>query len=240
MQSIIKNIFGRHLFLTNTGISFGLSGIGDLLEQKMESNQKQKNKFNINWTRTLHMSTSFGLTSGVMCHFWYNYLDRTLPGRGIKVVVQKIAWDQVCPCLPSSNNNNWCQYLQVFFSPLCIAACLVVAGKMENKSNSSLVSQTVQLGGRLYLAEWVIWPPAQFINCEYQEPLREILIETFTVYFLPTKYRVLYDNLVSLVYDTYTSHVKHTVPVIENFEEEIIRWIPTSENFNKLLENDCD
>ena len=96
MQSIIKNIFGRHLFLTNTGISFGLSGIGDLLEQKMESNQKQKTKFTINWTRTMHMSTSFGLTSGVMCHFWYNYLDKTLPGRGIKVVVQKIAWDQVC------------------------------------------------------------------------------------------------------------------------------------------------
>ena len=96
MQSMIKNIFGRHLFLTNTGISFGLSGIGDLLEQKMESNQKQKTKFTINWTRTMHMSTSFGLTSGVMCHFWYNYLDKTLPGRGIKVVVQKIAWDQVC------------------------------------------------------------------------------------------------------------------------------------------------
>ena len=101
MQSIIKNFFGRHLFLTNTGISFGLSGIGDLLEQKMESNQKQKTKFNINWSRTLHMSTSFGLTSGVLCHFWYNYLDKTLPGRGIKVVVQKIAWDQVSPSLPS-------------------------------------------------------------------------------------------------------------------------------------------
>ena len=116
MQSIIKNIFGRHLFLTNTGISFGLSGIGDLLEQKMESNQKQKNKFNINWTRTLHMSTSFGLTSGVMCHFWYNYLDRTLPGRGIKVVVQKIAWDQVCPCLPCPTTTidvNICRYFSV-------------------------------------------------------------------------------------------------------------------------------
>ena len=51
---------------------------------------------------------------------------------------------------------------------------------------------------------------------------------------------MLYDNLVSLVYDTYTSHVKHNVPVIEDFEEEDIRWIPSSENFNKLLENECD
>ena len=41
------------------------------------------------------MSTSFGLTSGFLCHFWYNYLDKVLPGRGIRVVVQKIVFDQV-------------------------------------------------------------------------------------------------------------------------------------------------
>ena len=59
------------------------------------------------------------------------------------------------------------------FSPVCIAACLVVAGSLEAKSASSLTSQTLQLGSRLYLAEWLIWPPAQFIN----------------FYYLPTKYR---------------------------------------------------
>ena len=41
------------------------------------------------------MSTSFGLTSGFLCHFWYNYLDKVLPGRGVRVVVQKIIFDQV-------------------------------------------------------------------------------------------------------------------------------------------------
>ena len=51
---------------------------------------------------------------------------------------------------------------------------------------------------------------------------------------------MLYDNLVSLVYDTYTSHVKHNVPVLENFEEEFIRWIPPSENYRKLFDNECD
>ena len=61
----------------------------------------------------------------------------------------------------------------MMFSPVCIAACLVVAGSLEAKSASSLTSETLQLGGRLYLAEWLIWPPAQFIN----------------FYYLPTKYR---------------------------------------------------
>ena len=50
------------------------------------------------------------------------------------------------------------------------------------------------VGTQLYLAEWFIWPPAQFVN----------------FYFLPTRFRVIYDNAISLGYDMYTSHVKNT------------------------------
>ena len=52
--------------------------------------------------------------------------------------------------------------------------------------------------------------------------------------------RVLYDNLVSLVYDTYTSHVKFTVQVTEGLEERLIERgaLPTSDHFRTLLDND--
>ena len=167
------------------------------------------------------MSTSFGLTSGFLCHFWYNYLDKVLPGRGIRVVVQKIAWDQVRHTVFFTRNLNQ-HLLQVLFSPLCITACLLVAGRLENQTASNLVSQTLQLGGRLYLAEWVIWPPAQFVN----------------FYFLPTRYRVLYDNIISLVYDTYTSHIKYQVPIVDNFEEKLIKsgWLPCSKHYRAALD----
>ena len=103
IQALLKKTFGNHLFFTNVGISFGLSGIGDLIEQKIEKRQQTqqasgnlvKKVSSVNWSRTLHMSTAFGLTSGFLCHFWYNYLDKVLPGRGVRVIVQKIAWDQV-------------------------------------------------------------------------------------------------------------------------------------------------
>ena len=34
-------------------------------------------------------------------------------------------------------------------------------------------------------------------------------MQFFNFYFLPTRYRVAFDNVVSLGFDTYTSHVKH-------------------------------
>jgi len=197
-----KKLFSNHLLAVNIGLSFGLSGLGDLIEQRIEKKNLVRTG-QINWVRTLHMSTAFGLTSGLLCHHWYYYLDRVVPGKGLRVVVQKIVLDQV------------------LFSPVCIAACLLVAGKLEKQTTSQLVNQTIQLGGRLYLAEWVIWPPAQFIN----------------FYFLPTRFRVLYDNIISLVYDTYTSHVKHHVTIIDNFEEKLITsgFVPCSEQYKEVV-----
>jgi len=180
LKGLLKRKVDRHqLFFANIGVSFGLSGLGDVIQQKIETRQtlsSVRTTSSVNWRRTLNMSTSFGLTSGVLCHHWYLYLDKLLPGRGIKTIITKIAWDQV------------------IFSPVLITACILVSGYIENKSMAQFLEDTINLGSRLWLAECLLWPPAQFIN----------------FYFLPTKYRVLYDNLVSLVYDWYTSHLKHS------------------------------
>jgi len=135
----------------------------------------------------VNMSTSFGLTAGLLCHHWYKLLDNFLPGRTLKTIVVKIAWDQV------------------LFSPICIAACIFVSGAVfEAKSPSQIIKDTKELGTQLWLSEWFIWPPAQFVN----------------FYFLPTKYRVVYDNIVSLFYDWYTSHLKHNRERVEGTNSE--------------------
>ena len=121
------------------------------------------------------MCVSFGLTSGFLCHFWYNFLDRVYPGKGIKIVMKKIITDQI------------------MFSPVCIVACLWVACQLKDYDRKSTYEQVLHKGKQLYIAEWLLWPPAQFVN----------------FYFLPTRHRVLYDNVVSLVYDVYTSYVQH-------------------------------
>ena len=60
-------------------------------------------------------------------------------------------------------------------------------------SKDEVMEEIKSKAWRLYAAEWVIWPPAQIIN----------------FYILPTRFRVLYDNTISLGYDVYTSYVKH-------------------------------
>jgi len=185
MQAV-NVLFKKNLFVTNLSISVGLSAFGDYLQQKYENRNKtsghtiatkELKSSDIKWNikRTCNMSMSFGLTSGFLCHFWYNFLDRMYPGKGIKIVFKKIISDQI------------------IFSPICIVACLSVACFMKGADQERTYKEIVFKGTKLYIAEWAIWPPAQFIN----------------FYFLPTRYRVLYDNCISLVYDVYSSHVQH-------------------------------
>jgi len=203
LAGLAGRVFHRHqLLISNCGVSVALSGLGDYLQQRWETRKQHVSVSGvartptINWRRTANMSTSFGLTAGLLCHHWYHVLDRLLPGRSLRTVVAKIAWDQV------------------LFSPVCIAACISVSGAVfEGKAARQILQDTLHLGARLWLAEWFIWPPAQFVN----------------FYFLPTRYRVLYDNIVSLGYDWYTSRLKHGEEASGEGEaarssDEVVKW----------------
>lgn len=82
---------------------------------------------------------------------------------------------------------------QIICSPLCIATFFITLGILEQASWAETKKEIKDKAWRLYAAEWVVWPPAQVIN----------------FYILPLRYRVLYDNTISLGYDVYTSYVKH-------------------------------
>ena len=173
LRTKVKAIFSdKYLLYTNTGISIGLSISGDVMQQTYQRRKKP----NISWNtkRSMHMAAS-GLVVGPLCHYWYLYLDRWLPGRSLRVVIKKLAMDQlIC-------------------SPLYIASFLWTTCLLENKSWKDFKKECTGKGWRLYFAEWVVWTPAQFVNfC-----------------FLPPKFRVLYDNFISLGVDCYYSYVKY-------------------------------
>lgn len=171
-RQIGKTMFNKYLLLTNVGISISLSATGDILQQNYEMVRKRRDSWDS--VRTHHMAMS-GMTVGVICHNWYKFLDRRLPGKTISVVIKKVIIDQIV-C-----------------SPVCISVFFVTLAFLENLSWEETKKEIIKKGKRLYIAEWVVWPPAQLIN----------------FYILPTRFRVLYDNTVSLGYDVYTSYVRY-------------------------------
>jgi len=162
----------RYLLATNVLISASLSATGDILEQHYEIVTKHQKPWDTR--RTLHMSAS-GITVGILCHYWYIFLDKRLPGRSLRIVMKKVIIDQIV------------------LSPLAISLFFVTVGTLEKSKPKDIGKEIIEKGHQLYLAEWFIWPVAQYIN--------------FAI--LPTRFRVLYDNTISLGFDVYTSHVKH-------------------------------
>ncbi|XP_046458105.1 mpv17-like protein 2 [Daphnia pulex] len=169
-----KTLFGRYLLVTNVTISTTLSGVGDALQQQYEIVTGDKPNLTWDKNRTLDMSAT-GTVVGVICHFWYNWLDQRLPGKAFKIIAKKLLVDQI------------------FFSPFLIAVFFGTVGVLEHMSTEEVLEEIKSKAWRLYAAEWIVWPPAQLIN----------------FYLLPTRFRVLYDNTISLGYDVYTSYVKH-------------------------------
>src|ERR1700744_1503847 len=73
LRSASHFMFHRHLLVTNLGISVSLSCAGDLLQQNYEKFKSSERAFDLR--RTFNMGTT-GLTIGLFCHHWYNFLDK--------------------------------------------------------------------------------------------------------------------------------------------------------------------
>lgn len=172
-SSVFKKAFSKkYLLATNLTLSISLSGIGDIIEQNYEIMNKEIEE--LNFKRTKNMCIS-GLTLGLVCHYWYQGLDRCLPGSTLRMVMKKLVADQFIA------------------SPICIATFFLTLGYLEGTSKEVFIQETKQKAIKLYVADWMVWPPAQFIN----------------FYLLPYQYRILFDNTISLGYDIYTSRVQH-------------------------------
>ncbi|XP_045495764.1 mpv17-like protein 2 [Colias croceus] len=92
---------------------------------------------------------------------------------------------------------------QFICSPIVIMSFFATVAIFEENPFENFTDEVRDKFWILYKAEWYVWPPAQIIN----------------FYFLPTKYRVLYDNTISLGYDIYTSHIKHSKSIKHSHKE---------------------
>ncbi|OTF78044.1 mpv17-like protein [Euroglyphus maynei] len=184
-------IFGHHnLLLTNALISASMGAIGDSIQQNFDILMDKKNDDDDDGgeskkysnTRTIHMTTA-GLSTGVLTHYWYLLLERfygKVNRRHPVTLIKLVLLDQV------------------LFSPVNLFVYFGTLSLCERSGWRHFRQELLEKGmENIYIAEWLIWPPAQLINFA----------------LLPLRYRILFDNIISLGFDIYGPYVKYKKPL---------------------------
>lgn len=146
--------------------------LGDLIQQTLEQRAGLANKYD---RQRLGRLTVVGFLEGPVHHYYYTLLDKALPGMDLVTVSKKIFLDQTVA------------------SPTFIAIFFYCCGLMEGKSLRSCTDELGSVVWTVYLADWMVWPPTQFLN----------------FYFIPSPYRVFYINAVTMFYNVFLSYMKH-------------------------------
>jgi protein Mpv17 len=147
---IKKKLFSRYLLGTNLLVSMGFSGLGDVTEQIFEISSKYQSRWD--YYRTMKL-TATGLSVGLVCHYWYIYLDKHYAHPSHKNIFKKVFLSQVV------------------FSPICLMVFFVTLGCINQSSPHEVYDNLMTKGKRIYMVEWAVWPPASLVNF-YLVPLR--------------------------------------------------------------------
>lgn len=136
--------------------------LGDILAQKfIEPADKE-----FDYMRTLRLGSFGFLVHGTGGHYFYGWLDRTMPGTAATTVVKKVVIDQtmvnpVFGCiffgyLNFTEGKSWDQYVEKIKADL----------------------QTAVVGS------WTVWVPAHTINFRFVPPSQRILyINTIQIFY---------------------------------------------------------
>ncbi|XP_048762316.1 mpv17-like protein 2 isoform X2 [Ostrea edulis] len=171
-----RAIITEHLLLTNVLTTGGLMGLGDVITQNLEIRMDKEGKQKYSLQRTERM-LAVGLALGPFGHLWYSKIvDKLVPGVvSTRTAVKKILADQVVA------------------GPFFCSAFFFGMGLLEGKGNQGAIAEVKEKFLPVYMLDWCVWPPLQFINFR----------------FLPMEYRVIYVACITLCWNTFLSYYKH-------------------------------
>ena len=94
---------------------------------------------------------------------------------------------------------------QIIFSPVNLVVYFSTLGLCERSGTLRIKEELVEKGfEQIYVVEWIVWPPMQFFN----------------FYVLPLRYRILFDNIISLGFDIYSPYVKYKTKLKSELKSE--------------------
>ncbi|XP_062592615.1 mpv17-like protein 2 [Saccostrea cucullata] len=176
VSKLKKAIIDDHLLLTNILTTGGLLAAGDVLTQTLEISMDKENKQKFCWYRTERM-LAVGMALGPFAHVWYSKIvDKLVPGvASTQTALKKILADQLVA------------------GPFFCSGFFFGMGLLEGKGGEGAVAEVKQKFLPVYMIDWCVWPPAQFINFR----------------FLPVEFRVIYVACITLCWNTFLSYYKH-------------------------------
>uniref|UniRef100_A0A6P7GXY6 Mpv17-like protein 2 n=1 Tax=Diabrotica virgifera virgifera TaxID=50390 RepID=A0A6P7GXY6_DIAVI len=170
----VSVLFSKKYLLASNTISSGLlMFVGDLCQQELEYRQNLLDK-RYDYARLTRMFI-VGLALGPIHHYYYIGIAKKWPERTTKIILWKIALDQF------------------IMSPICIACFFFGLNALEMRPFKEAVNEFKQKFYAVYTADWLIWPPTQWVN----------------FYYVNVKYQVLYINAITMLYNVFLSYIKH-------------------------------
>ena len=174
-------LFGKYFLTTNVVISTSFAGIGDTIEQYIERHFLGLPNQSWSAVRTLKLAAT-GFPVGYITHYWYVALDKRYVQNTALNILKKIVWSQL------------------IYTPACILVFFLTLGLLERQSIDEMRENMITKGQRIYVVDWMFWPPVSLVN----------------FYIVPLRYRLLYENTVSIGFDVFNSYVYHNVHVHDN------------------------
>eukprot|EP01126_Amoeba_proteus_P013674 TRINITY_DN15867_c0_g2_i1.p1 TRINITY_DN15867_c0_g2~~TRINITY_DN15867_c0_g2_i1.p1 ORF type:complete len:195 (-),score=12.81 TRINITY_DN15867_c0_g2_i1:187-771(-) len=132
--------------LVTKSITVGLfNGAGDIFCQILT--QPSYTEWKYDPVRTLKLVMYASVVAAPLCHYWYGFIDRTMPRGGVLANLQKVLVDQL------------------FFAPFVILPIFSVSMSLLNGKGfgGSLQSLKTEWTSLVKL-NWSLWPAVQFLN----------------------------------------------------------------------------
>ncbi|XP_065342999.1 mpv17-like protein 2 isoform X1 [Cloeon dipterum] len=92
---------------------------------------------------------------------------------------------------------------QLIAAPFFAAFFFYGMGSLENKTPAEVTTEFRSKFPTVYAFDWFFWPPIQYVNFHY----------------VPSRFRVLYVNGATVVWDVFLSYMKHHDQVMKNLQK---------------------
>lgn len=128
------------------------------LENRTQHKDEEERPFTVDFAQVARFALLNVAFVAPVLHHWYQFINRTLPGKNLSRVVQRTFWDEFV------------------FSPMYIPVFLGMLWKLEGNSHGQIWNMTKSEVPNIIVAEWVTWVPTMLVTFRYVPVKFQVLV----------------------------------------------------------------